>query len=130
MTSFAFRETLMSHLLIWGNAYAQVIRNARGEVVALYPLMPNKMTVNCKNYLSDGGDRLVIGGTLEVLDTAIVTGLQSGYATEQTAGSVYQATNQAESAATTISDLVSDFNALLQKLKDARIMMADQPGSM
>ena len=46
MTSFAFRETLMSHLLIWGNAYAQVIRNARGEVVALYPLMPNKMTVD------------------------------------------------------------------------------------
>jgi HK97 family phage portal protein len=46
MTSFAFRETLMSHLLLWGNAYAQVIRNARGEVVALYPLMPSKMTVD------------------------------------------------------------------------------------
>jgi HK97 family phage portal protein len=46
MTSFAFRETLMGHLLLWGNAYAQVIRNARGEVVALYPLMPNKMTVD------------------------------------------------------------------------------------
>jgi HK97 family phage portal protein len=46
MTSFAFRETLMSHLLLWGNAYSQVIRNARGEVVALYPLMPNKMTVD------------------------------------------------------------------------------------
>ena len=46
MTSFAFRETLMSHLLLWGNAYAQIIRNARGEVVALYPLMPNKITVD------------------------------------------------------------------------------------
>ena len=46
MTSFAFRETLMSHLLLWGNAYAQVIRNARGEVIALYPLMPNKMEVD------------------------------------------------------------------------------------
>ena len=46
MTSFVFRETLMSHLLIWGNAYAQIIRNARGEVIALYPLMPNKMTVD------------------------------------------------------------------------------------
>lgn len=44
MTSFTFRETLMSHLLLWGNAYAQIIRNARGEVVALYPLMPNKMS--------------------------------------------------------------------------------------
>ena len=88
------------------------------------------VTRNCKNYLTDGGDRLVIGGTLEVLDTATVIGLQSGYATEQTAGSVYQATNQAASAATTISDLTSDFNALLQKLKDAGIMAADQPGSM
>lgn len=46
MTSFVFRETLMGHLLLWGNAYAQVIRNARGEVVALYPLMPNKMKVD------------------------------------------------------------------------------------
>lgn len=46
MSSFVFRETLMTHLLLWGNAYAQVIRNNKGEVVALYPLMPNKMSVN------------------------------------------------------------------------------------
>ena len=45
MSSFVFRETLMTHLLLWGNAYAQIIRNGKGEVVALYPLMPNKMTV-------------------------------------------------------------------------------------
>ena len=87
------------------------------------------VTRNCKNYLTDGGDRLVIGGTLEVLDTATVTGLQSGYATEQTAGSVYQASNQAESAATTIADLKSDFNALLLKMKDSGMMAADEVGS-
>ena len=46
MSSFVFRETLMTHLLLWGNAYAQIIRNGRGEIVALYPLMPNKMTVD------------------------------------------------------------------------------------
>ena len=46
MTSFVFRETLMSHLLLWGNAYAQIIRNGRGEVIALYPLMPDRMTVD------------------------------------------------------------------------------------
>ena len=46
MRSFVFRETLMTHLLLWGNAYAQIIRNGRGEVVALYPLMPNKMYVD------------------------------------------------------------------------------------
>jgi len=87
------------------------------------------MTRNCKNYATDGGNRLVIGGALEVLDTATVTGLQTGYATEQTAGSVYQASNQAESAATTIADLKSDFNALLLKMKDAGIMAADEVGS-
>ena len=46
MTSFIFRETMMTHLLLWGNAYAQVIRNGRGEVVALYPLMANRMRVD------------------------------------------------------------------------------------
>lgn len=46
MTSFVFRETLMGHLLLWGNAYAQIIRDGRGRVIAIYPLMPNKMTVD------------------------------------------------------------------------------------
>lgn len=45
MTSFSFRETLMSHLLLQGNAYAQILYNNRGEVIGLYPLMPNKMDV-------------------------------------------------------------------------------------
>ena len=45
MTSFVFRETLMSHLLLWGNAYAQIIRNGKGDIIALYPLMPNRMKV-------------------------------------------------------------------------------------
>ena len=40
MTSFVFRETLMSHLLIWGNAYAQIIRDGGGRVLGLYPLLP------------------------------------------------------------------------------------------
>lgn len=46
MSSFIFRETLMTHLLLWGNAYAQIIRNGKGEVLELYPLQPNKMNVN------------------------------------------------------------------------------------
>ena len=45
MTSFVFRETLMSHLLIWGNAYAQIIRDGAGRVIGLYPLLPDKMDV-------------------------------------------------------------------------------------
>lgn len=61
MTSFVFRETLMGHLLLWGNAYAQIIRDGRGKVIALYPLMPDKMTVDRNEkgdliyiYLKDG----------------------------------------------------------------------------
>ncbi len=46
MTSFIFRETLMTHILMYGNAYAQVIRNGKGDVVALYPLMSNRMKVD------------------------------------------------------------------------------------
>ena len=45
MTSFIFREILMRHLLLWGNAYAQIIRNGKGDIIALYPLMPNRMKV-------------------------------------------------------------------------------------
>jgi HK97 family phage portal protein len=46
MTSFIFRETLMTHLLLWGNAYAQIVRNGHGEIIGLYPLMPDKMQVS------------------------------------------------------------------------------------
>lgn len=52
-TSFTFREVMMAHLLLWGNSYSQIIRNGRGEVVALYPLMPSQMQV-----MRDEGDRL------------------------------------------------------------------------
>lgn len=43
MTSFSFRETLMTHLLLWGNAYAQIIRDGRNNILALYPLLPEYM---------------------------------------------------------------------------------------
>ena len=46
MTSFVFRETLMTHLLLYGNCYCQIIRDGRGQVAALYPLMPNQMSVD------------------------------------------------------------------------------------
>jgi len=46
MTSFVFRETLMAHLLLWGNAYAQIIRDGNGRVLEIYPLLPNRMKVD------------------------------------------------------------------------------------
>lgn len=45
MTSFVWRETMMTHLLLWGNAYCQIIRDGYGKVLALYPLLPNRMSV-------------------------------------------------------------------------------------
>ena len=46
MTSIVMLETMMTHLLLWGNSYSQVIRNGRGEVLGIYPLMPDRMKVD------------------------------------------------------------------------------------
>jgi len=67
---------------------------------------------NAKNYTEQGGEKTVIGGTLEILEGASVTGLPS-------------AINQATSTATTVAGVKDDFNALLLKLKDTGIMTPD-----
>lgn len=46
MTSFIFRETAMVSLLLWGNFFAQILRDGMGRVVGLYPLLPNRMSVD------------------------------------------------------------------------------------
>jgi len=46
MTSFILRETMLSHLLLWGNAYCQIVRNGRNHIVGLYPLLPDRMEVD------------------------------------------------------------------------------------
>ena len=46
MTSFILRETMLSHLLLWGNSYCQIIRSGRTQVIGLYPLMPDHMEVD------------------------------------------------------------------------------------
>lgn len=45
MSSFVLRETMMTHLLLWGNAYAQILRNGKNEIIGLYPLLPERMQV-------------------------------------------------------------------------------------
>ena len=45
MTSFEFRETMMGHVLLWGNAYAEIELNNRGDVLGLWPLRPDRMQV-------------------------------------------------------------------------------------
>ncbi|MDC7248433.1 MAG: phage portal protein [Sphaerochaetaceae bacterium] len=79
MTSFIFRETLMTHLLLWGNAYSQIIRNGKGEVIALYPLMPDRMIVDRDKYgnlyyqyTKRDGDTNTLKGTTVILDPSEV----------------------------------------------------------
>jgi len=42
-------ESLVSHLLLWGNAYAQIERSLGGEIIALWPLDPSRMTPKRNN---------------------------------------------------------------------------------
>ena len=46
MTAYSFFEVALTHLLLWGNSYSQIIRNGKGEVLGLYPLMPDRMNVD------------------------------------------------------------------------------------
>lgn len=43
MSASVFRETMQSHLLNWGNCYAEIERNGRGDVVGLWPLPPDRI---------------------------------------------------------------------------------------
>ena len=71
------------------------------------------MSYNVKNYTEQGGETTVIGGTLEIKEGAPITGLP-------------QAENQADSTASTVADLKSDFNSLLTKLKSSGLMEDDE----
>lgn len=125
------------------------------------------MSYNTKNYTEQGGEKTVIGGTLEIKEGATVTGLSANPllmateetlggvkaaaagesdtvevkigedgklyvpayptdATEQAAGLVKMAANQADSTAEDTATLVTDFNALLSKLKAAGLMVPDE----
>lgn len=46
MSSFTFWETVMTHLLLWGNAYCQIVRTGKNNIVGLYPLLPDRVEVD------------------------------------------------------------------------------------
>ena len=46
MTSFIWRETMLTHLLLYGNSYCQIIRTGRSQIDSLYPLLPDHMEVD------------------------------------------------------------------------------------
>lgn len=45
MTSFQLRETLMVHLLTWGNAYCEIVWTRSGQVESIWPIPPDRITV-------------------------------------------------------------------------------------
>lgn len=64
MTSLEWRETTFAHVLLWGNAYSEIETDARGVVRGLWPLRPDRMTVQrgpdgalrYRYQLPDGGE--------------------------------------------------------------------------
>jgi len=46
MTSFTWRETMMVHLLLWGNSYSQIIRDGKNGILSIYPLLPENVEVD------------------------------------------------------------------------------------
>ena len=45
MSSFEWREVMMGHVLLWGNAYSEIVRDGAGRVAQLWPLRPDRMFI-------------------------------------------------------------------------------------
>ena len=67
-TSFEFFELGMAHLVLWGNFYAEIERNGRGQVLALWPLRPDRMAVD----VATDGRRVYTYENEPVADEAIL----------------------------------------------------------
>ena len=46
MTSFSYWEAVMTHLLLWGNSYSQIVRDGKNTVLGLYPLLPENVEID------------------------------------------------------------------------------------
>lgn len=71
---------------------------------------------NVKNYTEQGGEKTVIGGTLEIVEGGQVVGLPSSFTPAEA---------QTDSTATDVTGLVTDFNTLLAKLRAAGLMATE-----
>lgn len=45
MTKFSYWETVMGHILTWGNHYSQISRDGVGDITDLWPLRPDRMEI-------------------------------------------------------------------------------------
>ena len=46
MSAFSFREAMMTHLLLWGNSYSQIVRDGKNGILGLYPLLPENVEID------------------------------------------------------------------------------------
>lgn len=44
LSSFQFRELLVSHVVSWGNGYAEIVRDGAGRITELWPITPDRVT--------------------------------------------------------------------------------------
>ena len=79
-----------------------------------------------KNYFAHGGDELVIGGKLTILEGAVVENASEEGSFDGDGG-MLPAAYVPDSQATTIAGLKEDFNALLAALRASGLMGAYQP---
>jgi HK97 family phage portal protein len=54
MSASTFREVMVSHLAGWGNCFAEIIRNGRGEAMELWPLRPDQTTPEWRDFGVEG----------------------------------------------------------------------------
>ncbi len=80
------------------------------------------MSYNTKNYREQGGEKTVIGGEVILAATSKVTIDPAAVIEGLPGGNFTPAASQVDSTATTIEELVMDFNALLAKLRSAGLM--------
>lgn len=45
MTAYVLRETIQGHAANWGNGYAHIERNGFGDIIGLWPLLPDRTRV-------------------------------------------------------------------------------------
>ena len=45
MTSYCLRETMMGHCLMWGNGYAEIVRDGSGNPTAILPITPDRVKI-------------------------------------------------------------------------------------
>ena len=49
MTSFIWREQMMTQILLRGNSYSQIVRSGKTAILSIYPLLSSNMTVDRDN---------------------------------------------------------------------------------